>query len=260
MQTSGDGSFGTLPQIAADIAARIRANRPAVHCITNTVAQNFTANMVLAIGATPSMTLSVDEIASFVVSSDALLVNLGTFDPERRATIDIAVSTAAEGHKPWVLDPVFIERSPLRAVLAHDWAGRKPAVIRLNRAEFRVLSGKDASPETLAAYADKYATVIALSGATDLVVDAKRRIMIGNGHPMMAQVTAMGCAISAITAACLAVESDPVTASAAALLMAGVAGEIAAEQAHGPGSFAVVILDALSNLDAAGLQHRAKVM
>ena len=79
-----------LPHIAADVLARIRAQRPRVHCITNSVAQNFTANMLLAAGAVPSMTLAVEEIADFVAGADALLVNLGTLDPERRAAIDLA--------------------------------------------------------------------------------------------------------------------------------------------------------------------------
>src|SRR4030088_1123867 len=83
-----------LPLVSADILARIRARRPRVHCITNAVAQNFTANMLLAAGAVPSMTIASDEIAVFVARADALLVNLGTLDPERRGAIEIAIATA----------------------------------------------------------------------------------------------------------------------------------------------------------------------
>src|SRR5580704_15833883 len=95
-----------LPAIAADVLARIRARRPRVHCITNAVAQNFSANMLLAAGAVPSMTIAADEIAEFVSRADALLVNLGTLDPERRAAIELAVTTAG-ARVPWVLDPVL---------------------------------------------------------------------------------------------------------------------------------------------------------
>src|ERR1700683_2220023 len=94
-----------LADIAADVLARIRERRPRVHCITNTVAQQYTANMLLAAGAVPSMTISGEEIASFIAGAHALLVNLGTFDAERRAAIDIALGAM---HIPWVLDPVFI--------------------------------------------------------------------------------------------------------------------------------------------------------
>ena len=71
--------------IAATVLRRIREHAPRVHCITNTVAQQFTTNVLLAAGAVPSMTLSPQEIGGFVAGADALLVNLGTFDAERRA-------------------------------------------------------------------------------------------------------------------------------------------------------------------------------
>src|SRR5580700_1216912 len=104
-----------LADIAADVLARVRARAPRVHCITNSVAQQYTANMLLAAGAVPSMTISREEIAAFVAGADALLVNLGTFDAERRAAIDVALGAmgeaAGEPAMPWVLDPVFIERS-----------------------------------------------------------------------------------------------------------------------------------------------------
>src|ERR1700752_886038 len=103
--------------IAADVLARIKRRAPRVHCITNSVAQAYTANMLLAAGAVPSMTIAPEEIAAFVSGADALLVNLGTFDAERRAAIEAAVGALGRGgqSKPWVLDPVFVERSPARA-------------------------------------------------------------------------------------------------------------------------------------------------
>src|SRR5436309_10474738 len=93
-----------LADVAADVLARLRARNPRVHCITNAVAQSFTANVLLAAGAIPSMTLSAEEIGAFVARADALLVNLGTFDPERRAATATALEVASEEGVPWVLD------------------------------------------------------------------------------------------------------------------------------------------------------------
>src|SRR5579864_9580269 len=93
-------------EITADVLARIRSRAPRVHCITNSVAQAYTANMLLAAGAIPSMTISPEEIAPFVAGADALLVNLGTFDRGRREAVEIAVAAASQGGKRWVLDPV----------------------------------------------------------------------------------------------------------------------------------------------------------
>jgi hydroxyethylthiazole kinase len=246
-------------RMAAALVARWRRQSPKVHCITNVVAQHYTANALLAVGAIPSMTLSAEEICAFVARAQSLLVNLGTFDPERRAATQIAVDTAVEHHVPWLLDPVFIDRSPSRAAFARELVARSPAVVRLNAAEFVALSDAEATPEALAAYARDHGLVVALSGETDLVTDGTRLAAIANGHPLMAKVTAMGCAGSALVAAALAVEQERWRAAAAALLIMGVAGEMAAAETDAPGSFGIAIIDALYRMHDDLLRARAKV-
>jgi hydroxyethylthiazole kinase len=248
-----------LADIAADVLARVRDRSPRVHCITNTVAQNYTANMLLAAGAVPSMTISPGEIAGFVASADALLVNLGTFDAERRDAIDVALAAVSATRVPWVLDPVFINRSPGRAQFARELLARGPAAVRLNPAEFAPLFGGDPAGEAASRAAEACATVVALTGTTDIVTDGPRRVAIRNGHSLMGLVTAMGCAGSALVGAALAVEADPWLAAVAAIAVLGVAGEIAGATARGPGSFAAAIIDALHSLDGATLRARIKV-
>jgi hydroxyethylthiazole kinase len=253
MHTSPDPR--ALAQKAADVLARLRSEQPRIHCITNSVAQNFTANVLLAVGAQPSMTISPEEIGHFAGGADALLVNLGTFDRERAEAIDIAVASATAAKRPWVLDPVLIDRSPPRAALARELLKRRPSVLRLNTSEFAALGGQN--PTTLAA---EYSTVVALSAATDVVASHSQRVSLNNGHPLMARVTAMGCAGSAVIAACLAVEEDSWLASVAGMLILSVAGEIAGGlDETGPGSFAVSILDQLFRLEPAVLVEFAKV-
>src|SRR5215212_332610 len=249
-----------LPHIAADILTRLRARGPRVHCITNSVAQTFTANTLLAAGAIPSMTLLADEIGAFVARADALLVNLGTFDAERRDAIAAALEVAGGGRVPWVLDPVFIDRSEPRAAYAKSLLVHKPRAIRLNPAEFAALAGAEPDDAALTRYALDTLAVVALTGTVDRVANGAQFIFsIENGHPLMARVTAMGCAASALTAAFLAVESDPFVATAAALLCFGVAGGVAGERAEGPGSFPAALLDALYALDAHTLDEKARV-
>jgi len=259
MQFPDESARESVGEIASALQERVRSAVPAVHCITNAVAQNFTANVLLAAGATPSMTLDREEIAAFVASCHALLVNLGTLDRERRAAIEVAVTTAAENDLPWVLDPVFVDRSASRAAFARELVARRPAAIRLNRAEFAALSRTPPTPDGAAAYARETKVVVALSGETDLVTDGVRIATLANGHPLMAKITAMGCASSALVAMTLGVERDAWRAAAGALALIGVAGEIAAESARGPGSFAVAIIDALHSLDGPTLLARAKV-
>jgi len=252
-------SRGELPQRAAELIERLRARGPRVHCLTNAVAQNFTANVLLSLGCTPSMTISPAEIGVFVARADALLINLGTFDRERREAAEVAVMIAAQNNVRWVLDPVFVDRSAARAAFAQSLSERGARVVRLNAAEFSTLSGRSADREALVDYAAFRHFVVALSGKTDLVTDGVRVASIANGHPLMAKVTAMGCAGSALIAACLAVEADAWRAAAAGLTMLGVAGELAARGAQGPGSFAAAIIDALYNLDGETLLREARV-
>ena len=165
------------------------------------MAQNFTANVLLALGCVPSMTLSAGEIGAFVARSDALLVNLGTFDRERREATEIAVDTARGTTLPWVLDPVFVDRAPRARVFARELVGARPACgAAQSRRIFRA-GGRRAHARCGVAYAREHGLSSALSGETDLVTDGERFAAVANGHALMAKVTAMGCAGSALVAA-----------------------------------------------------------
>ena len=147
---------------------------------------------------------------------------------------------------PWVLDPVFIDRSPPRAAFAKQLLAQEA---RARSASTAPSSARcpAARPMTRRWRASprRKRTVVGLTGERDVVRDGARVATIANGDPLMARVTAMGCAASALVGAALAVEPDAWTAVAAALIAIGVAGEVAAARARGPGSFAVEILDAL---------------
>lgn len=248
-----------IAECAASIMPRIRERAPRIHAITNSVAQSFTANMLLAAGAIPSMTTSAQEIGDFVASSASLLINIGTLDDERRQAIGFTLVAAKSNRLRFVLDPVFIDRSPSRLALARTLMQHNPAVVRLNQAEFGALSGGTGDIARVQKFAEQQSTVVALTGAEDLVTDGRRVARIGNGHPWMAKVTAMGCAGSALVAAALSVEPDPFLAACGALTLLGVAGEIAAKRSKGPGTFAASILDAVHEMTADVIAKRARI-
>ncbi len=252
------GSVTTAEAVAA-VMARLRARRPRIHVLTSPVAQTFTANMLLAAGAEPSMTVAPDEVPAFVASADALLINLGMLDRPRRDASLTAIEVAKDTGVPWVLDPVKADVSPSRLDFARRLIDLEPALVHANRAEFLGLSGLEASDATVAALAVQALTTLVVTGEIDLVGDGRRLVRVANGHPLMDRVTAMGCAATAIAAAARAVEPDPVLAAVAAFVAIGVAGEIAAARAGGPGSFAVEIVDALYALDTETLQDRARI-
>jgi hydroxyethylthiazole kinase len=246
-------------ETVAAITERVRRRRPRVHAITSPVALGPTANMLLAIGAEPSLTFSPEEIPDFVASADVLLINLGMLDRQRRDAALTAIEVAKEAGVPWVLDPVKVETSSGRLAFARALMEMDPALVHANRAEFLALAGEEADPETVGAHAVRALTTLAVTGEIDFVTDGRRTVRIANGHPLMDRVTAIGCGGTAIAAAFRAVEPDAVAAACAAFTVVGVAGEVAAASAVGPGSFAVAILDALSSLETETILARAQI-
>ena len=222
-----------MPDVAVDVLARLRERKPRIHCLTNAVAQAFTANVLLAVGAVPSMTVAADEIAEFV-GARRCFADQSRYPRPRaaRCCTGVAVATATDERRPWVLDPVFVERSQPRRAFAKALAGQKPWAMRLNGAEFAALADAPASDDALRRYAIDRLCVVALTGAKDAITDGVRLAKIANGDPLMGQVTAMGCAGAALIAAALAVEADAWLAASAALLAFAVAGECAAAREH----------------------------
>lgn len=248
-----------IADAACTVLSKIRARAPRVHCITNTIAQAFTANVLLAAGAIPSMTTAREEIGAFAEHCDALLVNLGTMDEERRIAIGLALDVVARIGRPWLLDPVFIERSELRCAFAQDLLACKPAAIRLNAAELAALTPQAEASSRAAILCAQTGAIVAQTGAVDTIIGHGRIACLANGHPLMAKVTAMGCAASALAAAALAVEPDAWRAVTGALALFGIAGEIAGMRAQGPGTLATHMLDALYGLDDNAINTRIKI-
>jgi hydroxyethylthiazole kinase len=235
-----------LPQQAAAMLERMRGQAPRVHCLMNTVVQKLVADGLSALGAIPSMTSSIDEVQEFARKADALTVNLGTLDPQRREAIGLAVDVATARQVPWLLDPAHCDYSPPRARFAQELLEHQPTALRANVAEYGLL----AVPQHVIAVE---------TGAIDRITLDGQTVSVGNGDPLMAKVTGTGCLSGAVITAFLALNDDPHAATTAAMLVIGISAEIAAQHARGPGSFEPAFLDALAALDGEDILQRAKV-
>ena len=231
----------------ASVLARVAETRPRVQCLTNTVAQNITANMLLAFGAIPSMAIHVDEVAAMAEGAGAILINIGTINAESELAIPKLLEVARDRGKPVVFDPVFVELSPLRRHIAGQVLRLPDILVRGNSTEMAALSFDLA--------AAKGVTRVT-TGKVDRIESGQASFAVAHGHPLMTRVTGIGCAAGALIAACCAVETDKAVAAAAALTAYGIAGEIAAERCRGPGSFEVELIDAVAAMDAATLAAR----
>jgi hydroxyethylthiazole kinase len=250
----------------------LRARRPLVQNITNYVAMTVSANVLLALGASPAMVHALEEVEDFVAISNALVVNIGTLSPPWVESMRRAVLAANEAHKPWVLDPVGCGATPYRTATAVELASFRPAVIRGNASEIMSLAGasaekpkgvdsaaaSDAALEAARSLAHRSGAVVAVTGVTDYATDGNSAMRVEGGHAMMPLSTALGCALSATVAAFAAV-SDPMTAAVAGLAVFKVAGAEAAQRCRGPGHLPAELCDALHLMDGASLHARARI-
>ncbi|MFO7654614.1 MAG: hydroxyethylthiazole kinase [Candidatus Krumholzibacteriia bacterium] len=242
--------------------AEMRRRRPLVHNITNYVVMNSTANALLSVGALPVMAHAAEEVADMVAIADSLVLNIGTLSQPWLDSMALAGAAAGERGVPVVLDPVGAGATALRSAAARSLLATFPvAVVRGNASEIRALHATEsgtrgveashASAEALQAaraLSVRHQCVVVVSGAEDLVVEGERLIRIRNGHPLMPLVTGLGCTASALTGAFLAVNPDALRAAAHAMVVLGVAGELAAERAAGPGSLQMHLIDVLHTI------------
>jgi hydroxyethylthiazole kinase len=253
------------------ILAAVQTQTPLVHCITNYVAMNIAANVLLAVGASPAMVHAEAEVADFVPISGALTINIGTLSPTWVSAMQMAADAANVSGTPWVLDPVAHFATPYRGEVVQDLISRGPTIIRGNASEILALSGaatagkgadsgdRVSDAESAAtALAKAHGCVVAITGEIDFITDGTRAARVSGGSDMMPMITAMGCSLTALMGAFAAV-APPFEATVAALAMFAKAGTRAAQTANGPGSFQVAFLDALSHIEPADLAGDAGV-
>jgi hydroxyethylthiazole kinase len=284
-----------------DLAARIyqlclkiREQRPLIHVVTNFVVMNQTANVLLAMGAAPTMSWAKEDLEYISGISDGLCVNMGTPTQDRVEAMATLMELAEASGKPVVLDPVGAGAGPHRTKIAKTLLALAPhKIIRGNASEICSLTNDHSSPRgidntTSAAEAKEilithgrtgdhtaegqgrglgvkggqllteYASCLLVSGKEDLVLGTSQALSLKNGSPLMDVVTGTGCILSAMTAAFYAVSQTPFDAAIAACATAGISGELAAEKSAGPGAFLSNFIDALYSLDQSTITSRLK--
>ena len=264
-----------LIQHVCDALAKVRESKPLVVNVTNYVVMNNTANALLAVGASPIMAHSREEMAEMMGFAGALVINIGTLDSHWLPRMVHAVEQANANGKHVVLDPVGCGASQLRTEASRQLAKLADnLIIRGNASEVIALAGEaaqskgvdaldssDAAVNAAKALAQSHNCTVVISGATDYVVTGESVVALDNGHEMMPYVTGMGCSHTALTGAFAAVSSkeEGVSAGVVSTAILGVAGEMAAAKSAGPGSLQMNLLDALYQLDEETLKARLKI-
>jgi len=284
---------------AWQLLAEVRAKRPLIHCITNYVTAGDVANMILAAGASPVMADGITEVEEITELSRGLVLNIGTLKTAAVDAMLLAGKRAVELGHPVVFDPVGAGASRFRTDVARRIIRDvRCTVIRGNASEIGVLAGSKTRPRGVDADEREWLTgenrqeqitaagklsretgaVIVITGPQDLIADENRTCLVGNGVPMLGQVTGTGCMLDGIIAAFLAAESAAVreqrwwqTTDAGerrfwqtvyAVAAAGICGELAEQRTTasggGAGSFRMYLMDAMSNLDDRQIKEGAR--
>lgn len=249
---------------------QLRTNTPLVQCLTNSVVMQFTANALLAAGATPAMADTPSESFDFAQIATGVLINPGTPSAEQYEGMRQAVAGANAAGTPWVVDPVGVGGLAERTEFVQGLVDKRPAAIRGNASEVVALAGlgaggrgvdaTDAVADALIAaqqLAHQTSGVVAVTGPEDLIVSTDRVTWLKSGDPMLQLVIGTGCALGALSAAYLGATRNTDISAHDAVIAAhahmGAAGQIAASRATAPGSFAVALIDALFELTPAQL-------
>jgi hydroxyethylthiazole kinase len=255
-----------------DTLSLVRERAPLVQNITNYVVMTVSANVLLALGASPAMVHASEEAADFTAIASSLVINIGTLSPAWVDAMRHSAKKAVELGKPWVLDPVGCGATPYRTGVAVELSKLKPTIIRGNASEILSLAGaaavggkgvdstasSDAALSAAAALAKRSGAVVVVTGAIDYATDGSALIAVETGDVLMSRSTGIGCALSATTAAFAAV-ATPLQAAVAALAVYGAAGKQAASKCRGPGHLPAELCDALFALDADSLARLSNI-
>lgn len=266
----------TWPEL--NILETLRHQNPLVICITNDVVRTFTANGLLAIGASPIMSECSEDLKDLIVHASALLINIGTLTPDKASYYKEAIQLAKVHEVPVVLDPVGCHAGAYRLSVVLDLIKTgNISLLRGNQSEIKAVydalshddtannstAGKGvdgAQVEDSAVIAYRLARVIncpvVATGEEDYVSDGTRVFAVPHGHPIMTAVTGTGCLLGAVLAAFFSAYypyKDSMSIGeflAYALAYYGLAGESAVKVSGiKPGSFSVAFIDALYTLD-----------
>lgn len=261
----------------------VRKNVPLVHNITNYVTVNDVANVLLACGGSPIMSDEPKDVEEITAICGGLNINIGTLNERSIQGMLLAGKKANELNHLVLLDPVGAGASKLRTGTAVKIMEEiRLDVIRGNISEIKTLAlgsgttkGVDAdvadavTEESLSeavafvkAFAKSSGSIIAITGAIDLVADAETCYVIRNGRPEMGKITGTGCQLSGMMTAFLVANPDnKLEAAAAAVSTMGLAGEIGysyMQKGDGNSTYRNRIIDAIYNMDGETLDQGAK--
>lgn len=242
--------------------AQIAKRGPFVYGLTNYIAANLSANVLLAAGAGPAIGAASDWVTTFPAGANAVWINAAALMSSDEESLRTVARTAHQAGTPWVLDPVAVGAGAARYdEFVRSLLEFRPAVIRGNASELLALAGGEATGKgvettvdssqalsLVSEFAASIGAVVAISGPVDYISDGTRTVEVPGGDVRLTRVTGAGCALGALTAAAVFATGDAFQGAVVSHAAYAVAAERAGARTVGTGSFAVALVDELSQL------------
>jgi len=251
------------------------------------------ANVTLALGASPIMATEPQEMEDLSRICSALLVNIGTMRSDGKESMLKAGHFGNANKKPVVFDPVGVGASAFRRETVNDLLNMwQASVIKGNAGELAALAGSTEveskgvdsvgsgfnDPVTFVRnMARKERCVVVLTGPVDYISDGTSVVLLKNGNEVLGKITGSGCILgSCIASYCAAaaavslesgagegtlVHGDMLMGAVAGVLVLTIAAELAVRRdgAKGPGTFLPALIDELWTLTADNVQSMARL-
>ena len=256
-----------------EIFENIKKVRPVMHNISNIVTANDCANITLACGGSPTMADDPDEVEDITSACNGFVLNMGNTGGFMVETMLRAGKKSNEVNHPTVLDPVGAgaakRRNQVLETLLKEikFAGSKTSGAKgVDAAEGDKVTEENL--DEMVAYAKnisaKLGSVIAMSGAIDIVADENTAYIIRNGHSMMSDITGTGCMLSSVVGVFISANPDNILkATAVALSAYGLAGELAYKKTMEMDGYTSTLrmnlIDYMGKMNAEMLQEGAKI-
>ncbi|MHA6260895.1 hydroxyethylthiazole kinase [Sporosarcina sp. CAU 1771] len=246
--------------------ASIRKENPLVHHITNAVTINDCANVTLAVGASPVMATSIEEVGEMVQLADALVVNIGTLQVEVFKAMVLAGKVANKKGIPVVFDPVGVGATTFRKEKAKEFLSAvSVAVIRGNASEMDSLIGGTSKTrgvdtgdvsltmkELAIRVATTFSCVAVISGKIDTVSNGQETVQIDNGDSWLKNITGTGCMTTSLIGCFSGMTKNYLHAAVSGMSLMSLSGErakIQLQKDEGIGMYKVRLMDAIFNMN-----------
>lgn len=266
-----------------ELINKVKAINPLVLHYTNEVTINDCANITLALGASPLMSYSNEEVEEIVSIASSVVINIGTMNSDRLDLFLQAGRAANKFNKPVILDPVGVFATKTRTDFTNKLLNEiKFDVVKGNIAEIKFIGGLDVRgkgvdsfddgediSEVIKKVAKKLNCIVVATGKVDFISDGEDVIKIFNGTSKLKSVTGTGCMTGSLIGSYLGAYNGlqdrerenfkKIEAVAMGVLTMGVSGELADKNNIAIGSFKEELMNNVYEMSSNKLKEYGRI-